>query len=243
MPDPKGIQNRLLRLRSIVDEGHAFQREDVDWLERNKEYVLLGRYYENMFKQNEFISNGLRASKYWRLARRPDLALAVTDCMRHWRSRGIATEEQFAIILTTRAAAYKDLGNYTKAKQLALWAAEHSPDNNGPLTLLSMIYWATGNTKAANDYLDKSKALGLPIPIYESMSRKYSSAAHKSPKRNPADLYENIGSYDEELASLQGHYGDSLPTVTPWKDDFLTTAEELAAFHERLLERGSISEQ
>lgn len=88
------------------------------------------------------------------------------------------------MILTTRGGAYRDLKQYTKAEQVAQWAAELNPSSCEPLVLLSMICSDTGNPESAFDYLSMARERGMADDIYKAIVGKYISKMRRGRNSN-----------------------------------------------------------
>ncbi len=100
--------------RADADVFTELDQGQLEALKQQKQYVTLARYYERKYEAAGDPWDLLRASGHWRDAKRPDDALRTTDSLVQRKTgRGGRLE---AAVYTTRAAAYRDKGDYQAAE-------------------------------------------------------------------------------------------------------------------------------
>lgn len=135
--------SELNRILIFLDEGNNLSDYDIQWLNSNCLFQVLGYYYEK-------IGYLARAGSNWRKSDNPQRALAITENI----------TKQDSYILTMRGAAFKDIGDLDNAKESALSAIRLSPNSFYPYNLLGAIFCQQGMPEEGFLNFEKAILLG-----------------------------------------------------------------------------------
>lgn len=130
---------------------------EIKYLEDQGEHSLLAQYYESRFKVTNDCWYIPQASKRWRAARQPQQV--IERDLKHINDPGCK-----AAILTSRGAAFADLGRLHEAEQCGLEAERLKPDSCHAIHLLERVYSLMEETEKLEGYKIKAENLGCPPP-------------------------------------------------------------------------------
>lgn len=154
-PDhPEELVMRLTELVARIFKRGDISQNDEEWLEERGHFELLARYHEHKFAKTRRATHAVKASKYWRKAGNPELALRVTE--------GIEERDPkvMSMIETTRGGAFRDLANLPQAEKCARNAIKLDPTSHYPYNLLGAILYEGGKPEEASRCFEKAEELG-----------------------------------------------------------------------------------
>ncbi len=174
--------NRLYPILLRINEGEPLDEEEIGWLESNKLYAPLATYEENEYHRSCDAWALIRASRHWRAAEEPKMALKVTELL---LKEHLASKSRSAV-LTTRGGAFRDLGDLDAAERCGREAMEHNRTYH-PYNLLGAIYWQRGEAKKGQEYFDRAEELGAPQRDQEGQQKRALKQADPQHRRAVAE--------------------------------------------------------
>lgn len=178
--DDTSPSSPLYAILLLLEEGKSLDDKQVDWLGHEKLFEVIARFYETAAEKDGDQWNIPRASRYWRMARRPRRVMIITEGF------DSSDGEIMSAILTTRGAAFRDLSDLSEATRCAHAALEHNPDNFRTYNLLGAISYQRGNPKKGDEYFAKAIELGANREVQDSSIRSSLSAAEEISRKEVA---------------------------------------------------------
>jgi tetratricopeptide (TPR) repeat protein len=178
--DDASPSSPLYAILLLLEDGRSPDDKQIDWLEHEKLFEVIAWSYEMAADKAGDQWNIPRASRYWRMARRPRRVVIITE------EFDSSDGELMSAILTTRGAALRDLSDLPEAARCAHAALEHNPDNFRTYNLLGAISYQHGNPRKGDEYFAKAVELGANPEMQDSSIRSSLSAAGEISRREVA---------------------------------------------------------
>lgn len=144
----------LYAILQQVEAGEMPARAEVSWLEQKGFPQVLAFAYYHRYERSGDGWDLVQASEKWRQGGYPQQALAATK-------EYCSLDAQLMVaILTTRAAAQRDIGNLEEAEKEARAIVADYPLDYRPFNLLGAIQYQRGNPEQGDEYFRRANELG-----------------------------------------------------------------------------------
>jgi len=176
-------ETKLAKILIKFDKRDALDESELSWLEKKAEYRLLATYYYLDFLTLPPVHDPLnfslsKACKFLRKARLPEEVIEITNKA---MVRGGENYGDSAVI-TSRGAAFRDMGKLADAKKCVDEAIRISPDSYHPYNLAGAIYFDEMNIKVGEEYFKKAIDLGSDTTFRDQVRKNYEERAQFEPK-------------------------------------------------------------
>lgn len=144
------------KISSKINENKILGEHEIEWLEENFMHEVLATYYYQHSKNLTGAWNLAKASKYYRIAGKPDKAIEITEGFSERTFIDFAAD---GAVYTSRGAAFRDLSKLFEAEDCALQAIKLNSKSPHPYFLLGAIYYQCGELGKGDKYFEQATSL------------------------------------------------------------------------------------
>lgn len=167
-----------------INEKEILGEYEIKWLEENFMYEVLAEYYHQHTKNITGAWDLAKASKYYRIAKKPDKAIEITEGFSERKFIDFVAD---GAVYTSRGAAFRDLSKFPEAEKCALEAIKLNPRTPHPHLLLGAIYYQCGNLEKGDEQFEQAGNLEANQRSQEYEIRKVLQVSDVGVKNNIID--------------------------------------------------------
>jgi len=156
------ITSRLYLILIKLESMESLDEEDIQWLEINKLFMIIAKYYEKEYLKMENLWDLVKASRYFRRAKEAPRAIELLG------DKNSNDSKLMSAILTTRGGAYRDINDVVTAETCANKAISIYDKSSYPFNLLGAIYYQKGMPEEGDKCFYRAIELGSNSKIMDN---------------------------------------------------------------------------
>lgn len=147
----------LALILSKLEENKSLDESELEWLKEKSIFNVLANYYYQRFLSNDEVWDLAKASSHFRDADMPSMAIRIGN---GFTERSVINPKATGAVLTSRGGAFKDIHDFSQAKECAFGAIEVFPNSFYPYTLLGAVCYAEGEHAEGDEHFAMAESLG-----------------------------------------------------------------------------------
>jgi hypothetical protein len=172
----------LYKILLKIESSERLNDANLSWLKLNRLGGPIRIYArreavecENRFKATGDRWEAVKASRFWRMAKQPTKALAVTKGLTD--GLGAGDSKLKSAILTTRGGAFRDQRQLGDAEACGQEAIQLDQQSFYPYTLLGAVYYQKGDPQRGDEFFAAAEKLGAKPEVRDRDIRRAVSQA------------------------------------------------------------------
>lgn len=169
-----------------IQKKERLSDDEILILEKKGKALELANYFYELYKSNKYLWNLSRASRHFRNANNPNMAIEITKEINF----NNPDKHALAAVLTTRGGAFKDVREFDNAKECAFGALKYH-ETFYPYFLLGAIHILVEDLDKANFFFKEAERLGACRAVINREIKKYSAELSKKSREKMSKLFDS----------------------------------------------------